>query len=131
MTGLGDLVPRDMQITALKTIFDLNVMKFQSGDMGAVNGVTPDGGPITGDGGNEQVREVWTGTTFGVAALMLSDGLNDAAYRTAWGIYHTTYETEGYWFRTPEAWDETGHYRASMYMRPAAIWALEMTVPPK
>ena len=76
---------------------------------------------------NEQVQEVWTGTTFGAAALMLTEGLKDEAYKTAWGVYHTTYETEGYWFRTPEAWDKTGHYRASMYMRPAAIWAMEMT----
>jgi non-lysosomal glucosylceramidase len=45
-------------------------------------------------------------------------------------VYHTNYETQGYWFRTPEAWDNTGHYRASMYM-PAAIWAMEMTAPPK
>ncbi|MBW8869595.1 MAG: glucosylceramidase, partial [Acidobacteriales bacterium] len=38
MTGLGDLVPRDMQLKALKKIFDLNVMKFHDGEMGAVNG---------------------------------------------------------------------------------------------
>jgi len=128
MTGLGDLVPHDMQVKALKKIFDLNVMKFHNGEMGAVNGIAPDGTLITT---NEQVQEVWTGTTFGAAALMLSDGLKDEGYRTAWGVYHTNYETEGYWFRTPEAWDITGHYRASMYMRPAAIWAMEMTAPPK
>jgi non-lysosomal glucosylceramidase len=128
MTGLGDLVPRDMQIKALKKIYDFNVMKFANGEMGAVNGMAPDGSIIKT---NEQVQEVWTGTTFGLAALMLSDGLKDEAYRTAWGVYHTTYETEGYWFRTPEAWEIDGHYRASMYMRPAAIWAMEMTAPPK
>ena len=128
MTGLGDLVPRDMQIKALKKIYDFNVMKFSGGEMGAVNGMGPDGSLIKS---NEQVQEVWTGTTFGLAALMLSDGLKDEAYRTAWGVYHTTYETEGYWFRTPEAWEIDGHYRASMYMRPAAIWALEMTAPPE
>lgn len=128
MTGLGDLVPRDMQVKALKKVFDLNVMKFHNGEMGAVNGIAPDGTLITS---NEQVQEVWTGTTFGAAALMLSDGLKDEGYRTAWGVYHTNYETEGYWFRTPEAWDITGHFRASMYMRPAAIWAMEMTSPPK
>jgi non-lysosomal glucosylceramidase len=127
MTGLGDLVPRAMQIKALKKIYDFNVMKFAGGRMGAVNGMGPDGHLIHS---NEQVQEVWTGTTFGVAALMLSDGLKDEAYRTAWGVYHTTYETQGYWFRTPEAWEIDGHYRASMYMRPAAIWALEMTAPP-
>jgi non-lysosomal glucosylceramidase len=91
-----------------------------------VNGMTADGQVIVQQG-NQQVQEVWVGTTFSVAALMLADGMKDEAYRTAWGLYHTTYETQGYWFRTPEAWDGTGHYRASMYMRPAAIWAMEMT----
>jgi non-lysosomal glucosylceramidase len=124
LTGLGDLVPVDMQLSALKKIFNYNVMKFGKGDMGAVNGMAPDGSIIKT---NEQVQEVWTGTTFSVAALMLSDGLKDEGYRTAWGVYHVTYETKGYWFRTPEAYEEDGLYRASMYMRPAAIWALEMT----
>jgi non-lysosomal glucosylceramidase len=127
MTGLGDLVPREMQRSALHKIFDFNVMKFADGTMGAVNGIAPDGSLVKT---NEQVQEVWTGTTFGLAALMLSEGMKDEGYKTAQGIYHTTYETKGYWFRTPEAWDITGNYRASMYMRPAAIWAMEMTEPP-
>jgi len=126
MTGLGELVPRDMQISSLKKIYAFNVMKFADGSMGAVNGIAPDGSLVKT---NEQVEEVWTGTTFAVAALMLGDGLKDEAYRTAWGLYHTSYETKGYWFRTPEAWDSSGNYRASMYMRPAAIWAMEMTRP--
>jgi non-lysosomal glucosylceramidase len=128
MTGLGDLVPHDMQRKALKRIFDFNVMKFAKGEMGAVNGMGPDGTIIKT---NEQVKEVWTGTTFGLAALMLSEGMKDEGFRTAWGVYHVTYETKGYWFRTPEAWEIEGDYRASMYMRPAAIWAMEMTAPPK
>jgi non-lysosomal glucosylceramidase len=127
MTGLGDIVPRDMQLSSLKKIYDFNVLKFADGSMGAVNGIAPDGTLVTT---NEQVQEVWTGTTFALAALMLGDGLKDEAFRTAWGIYHTSYETKGYWFRTPEAWDISGNYRASMYMRPAAIWAMEMTRPP-
>jgi non-lysosomal glucosylceramidase len=126
MTGLGDIVPRDMQLSSLKKIYAFNVMKFADGSMGAVNGIAPDGSLVKT---NEQVEEVWTGTTFAVAALMLGDGLKDEAYRTAWGLYHTSYETKGYWFRTPEAWDISGNYRASMYMRPAAIWAMEMTRP--
>jgi non-lysosomal glucosylceramidase len=128
MTGLGDLVPPEMQRSALQKVFDNNVMKFGKGEMGAVNGIAADGTIIRT---NEQVQEVWTGTTFGVAALMLADGMTDQAYHTAWGVYHVVYETKGYWFRTPEAYDDTGNYRASMYMRPAAIWAMEMTHPPK
>jgi non-lysosomal glucosylceramidase len=129
MTGLGDLVPRDMQLKALKKIYDFNVMKFAKGEMGAVNGMGADG-QIIQLPNNQQVQEVWGGTTFALAALMLSDGMKDEAYRTAWGIYNVSYEKKGYWFRTPEAWDITGNYRASMYMRPAAIWAMEMTRPP-
>jgi non-lysosomal glucosylceramidase len=34
MTGLGDLVPRDMQTKALKKIYDFNVMKFANGGNG-------------------------------------------------------------------------------------------------
>jgi non-lysosomal glucosylceramidase len=125
LTGLGDIVSPQMQKSALQKIFDFNVMKFADGSMGAVNGMAPNGSVISLKN-NEQVDEVWTGTTMGVAALMLSDGMKEEAFRTLWGVYHTTYETKGYWFRTPEAWDSTGNYRASMYMRPAAIWAMEM-----
>jgi non-lysosomal glucosylceramidase len=128
MTGLGDIVPREMRSKALMAIYDNNVMKFAKGEMGAVNGVTADGALITT---NEQVQEVWTGTTLGLAGFMLGEGMKTEAFQTAWGIYHTNYETKGYWFRTPEAWDITGNYRASMYMRPAAIWAMEMTQPPQ
>jgi non-lysosomal glucosylceramidase len=127
MTGLGDLVPREMRLKALHKVFDFNVMKFANGQMGAMNGMAADGSLILT---NEQVHEVWTGTTYGLAAAMLSEGMKDEGYKTAEGIYRVTYETKGYWFRTPEAWDETGNYRASMYMRPAAIWAMEMLAPP-
>jgi non-lysosomal glucosylceramidase len=125
MTGLGDLVPHEMQISALKKIYAINVMKFGNGEMGAANGMTSSGAILE----NEQGKEVWAGTTYGLAALMMSEGMKDEAYRTARGLYHVIYESKGYWFRTPEAWDVTGDFRASMYMRPAAIWAMEMTSP--
>ncbi len=127
MTGLGDLVPRDMQVSAAKKIFEFNVMKFGGGQMGAANGMTADGSIIRD---NEQAPEVWVGTTFGFAALLLSEGMKDEAYHTAWGLYHVIYESKGYWFRTPEAWDVDGNFRASMYMRPAGVWAMEMISQP-
>jgi len=43
LTGLGDLVPYEMQISAMKKIFEVNVMKFGNGEMGAANGMSPDG----------------------------------------------------------------------------------------
>jgi len=123
MTGLGNLVPHEMQLAAARKIFAFNVMKFGAGEMGAANGMNADGS-IMRD--NEQGQEVWVGTSCGFAALLWSEGMHEEAYRTTWGLYHVIYESKGYWFRTPEAWDVEGNFRASMYMRPAAIWAIEM-----
>ena len=125
MLGLGDIVPRAMQLSALQTIYTHNVMMFGDGKMGAVNGMYTNGTVID----NAEGKEVWVGTTLGYAALLKSDGMKDEAYKTVWGLYHVIYESKGYWFRTPEAWDVNGNFRASMYMRPAAIWAMEMTPP--
>lgn len=123
LTGLGDLVPPEMRRTALKTVFDATVTKFANGEMGAVNGATPDGKPVAG---NRQVSEVWSGTTFAVGSLMLSEGLKEEAFKTVWGAYNAIYQRYGFWFRTPEAWEKDGTFRPSMYMRPASIWAMEM-----
>ena len=127
LTGLGDIVPFEMQRKTLKKIFDYNVMRFGGGDMGAVNGMEDDGSVTP----NDEAREVWVGTTIGYAALARSDGLEDESWKTVHGLYHIIYEAKGYWFRTPEAWDITGNFRAGMYMRPASIWAMEMTPPRK
>ncbi|MGA8552906.1 MAG: glycoside hydrolase family 116 protein, partial [Candidatus Acidiferrales bacterium] len=127
MTGLGDLVPKEMRIKALQKVYDNNVMKFANGRMGALNGISANG-EIMND--NEQLQEVWIGTTFSVASEMIFEGLTEQGYNTAKGPYHVAWdpkEGRGYWFRTPEAYDSRGLFRASMYMRPAAIWSIEMT----
>jgi len=128
LTGLGDIVPPEMRRSALRCVFDFNVMRAEGGSMGAFNGWSANGTPLTT---NQQTQEVWTGTTFGVASHMLSEGLRDEAFKTAWGVYNVVYEKKGYWFRTPEAYDARGNFRASMYMRPAAIWAMEMVKEPE
>lgn len=109
---------------SLHTIFDNNVLKFGNGLLGAVNGMRPDGSTDTS---SEQSQEVWTGVSYGVAALMLNHGLREEAWKTAYGVYNATYIQYGYWFRTPEAYSITGDFRASMYMRPLSIWALELS----
>ncbi|HWY67917.1 MAG TPA: non-lysosomal glucosylceramidase [Terriglobales bacterium] len=124
LTGLGEIVPAEMRRSALQHVFDFNVMKFQNGTMGAVNGIAANGDILHE---NEQVEEVWTGTTFGVASHMLSEGMRDQAFKTAEGVYNVVWKDRGYFFRTPEAYDSRGLYRASMYMRPGSIWSMEMT----
>ena len=123
LTGLGDLVPQQMRQSAMHKVFDFNVKKYANGELGALNGMSADGTPLTI---NEQVQEVWTGTTFAVASEMMAEGLTQEGYATAKGIYNGVYERFGYWFRTPEAWGLDGHYRAGMYMRPGAIWSMEI-----
>jgi non-lysosomal glucosylceramidase len=127
-TGLGDVVAADRVDRTLRTIFAANVLGFAGGEMGAVNGIAADGGVDTS---SEQSAEVWVGTTYALAAFMLGRGLRDEAWRTAWGAWNVTYN-RGLWFRTPEAYDEAGNFRASLYLRPLAIWAIEhaLAAPP-
>lgn len=123
MLGLGDILPTTMLHTTMQTIYTHNVTQFAAGSMGAVNGMLPDGRVVD----NEQAREVWAGTTESFAAMLHSEGLDDEAMHTLRGLYHVIYELKGFWFRTPEAWEIDGRFRAGMYMRPLGIWALEMT----
>jgi len=122
LCGLGELVPREMTRESLEAIFKFTVMGFENGELGAVNGMNADGTPIKD---NEQSEEVWAGTTFALASFLKSEGMTEEAYKTAWGVYNVVYVKKGYWFRTPEAWDHTGNFRAELYMRPQAIWAME------
>lgn len=120
-TGLGPLLPDERVETALRTIHARNVRGFAGGRMGAVNGTRPDGSV---DGSSEQSAEVWVGTSYALAAFMIGRGLLDEGWETARGVAAVTYE-RGLWFRTPEAYDRDGNYRASIYLRPLAIWAIE------
>ncbi|HEY7589576.1 MAG TPA: non-lysosomal glucosylceramidase [Candidatus Limnocylindrales bacterium] len=120
-SGLGDLLDRARVETALRTIHRLNVRSFAGGSMGPVNGMLPDGRVDTS---SEQSQEVWTGTAYALAAFMIGRGLADEGWETARGVADVTYR-RGLWFRTPEAYDERGDFRASIYLRPLAIWAIE------
>jgi non-lysosomal glucosylceramidase len=123
--GLPPIVRSDRARKALETIFKFNVLHFAQGTMGAVNGMHPNGKVDTS---STQSAEVWTGTTYALAALMIYEGLLGEALQTAEGIYQVTYKTRGYWFRTPEAWTRNGDFRACSYMRPLAIWAIEQAL---
>ena len=118
---LDPIIPKKNAKSALRTVYEFNVMKFNNGQMGAINGMKPNGEI---DKTCLQSREVWTGTTYGVAAAMYQLGLEKEALQTAKGIYNVTYETHGYWFQTPEAWDEFGNFRSFAYMRPLSVWAI-------
>lgn len=43
-------------------------------------------------------------------------------------IYSAGWERFGYFFATPEAWEQSGNYRSLGYMRPLAVWAIEFAL---
>ena len=114
--------------SSLKMIFEYNVEKFNDGKLGAVNGMLTTGEVDTSA---IQSEEIWTGVTYGVASLMLSQGMFEEGMKTAEGIYRTVYETIGMGFETPEALYEKKHYRAIGYMRPLSIWAMHIALQSK
>lgn len=125
LCDLPNIVPQDHVHSVLRKVYNYNFKRFMDGQMGVVNGMRPDG---TMDRTCEQSEEVWTGTTYALAGFMIQNGLMEEALEVARGVHRVTYETKGYWFRTPEAWDEHGEFRAALYMRPQAIWAMEFAL---
>lgn len=120
-TGLAPYADDVRVAGALDEIVRSNVGGFGDGDMGAVNGAIPGGGA---DLSSLHSLEVWPGVTYALAALLHHRGRTADAWRVARGAVRVTYE-RGLWFRTPEAWDVDGNFRATMYLRPLAIWAIE------
>jgi len=120
--GLGGVVSKEHALLALKKVYESNVLGFENGRLGAMNGMRPNGDL---DRTALQSMEIWTGTTFAVAAAMLQAGLGEEGFNTAKGIYNMVYEDYGLWFQTPEAMSAFESVRAISYMRPLAIWAIQ------
>jgi non-lysosomal glucosylceramidase len=128
LTGLGDLVPKAMRVAALHKVYNTNVRHFAKGEMGAINGIGVDGTLLHT---NAQMEEVWTGATFAVASHMIAEGLHSEGFATAKGVNNVVWRDRGYFFRTPEAYEIHGLFRASMYMRPGSIWSMEYALDKK
>uniref|UniRef100_W5KBX1 Non-lysosomal glucosylceramidase n=1 Tax=Astyanax mexicanus TaxID=7994 RepID=W5KBX1_ASTMX len=128
-SGLGNdefqAFPKEKIRSALKSVFDLNVMSFGKGQLGAVNGMRPEGVP---DHSSVQSDEVWVGVVYGLAATMIHEGMLEEGLHTAEGCYRTVWERAGMAFQTPEAYCEKGIYRSLAYMRPLSIWAMQLAL---
>jgi uncharacterized protein (DUF608 family) len=134
--GLGDLLDTGRMASHLDAVFDRCVVPMRDftgdgiGDVGAVNGRTAAGGPVSLSDPH-QANQVWVGINYALAALMYQRGMRGEAMFTAFGSYYPVFEDEGlgYWFQTPEAWDEDGRYPipgwlSAQYMRARAAWQL-------
>ncbi|XP_036452075.1 non-lysosomal glucosylceramidase isoform X2 [Colossoma macropomum] len=128
-SGLGNdelqTFPKEKIRSALKSVFDFNVMSFGGGQIGAVNGMRPEGVP---DRSSIQSDEVWVGVVYGLAATMIYEDMLEEGLHTAEGCYRTVWERAGMAFQTPEAYCEKGIYRSLAYMRPLSIWAMQLAL---
>ncbi|XP_053150773.1 non-lysosomal glucosylceramidase [Hemicordylus capensis] len=123
--GKSEVFPRSHVLSALKTIFELNVLGFSEGTMGAVNGMRPSGVPDTS---SVQSDEVWVGVVYALAATMIQEGLVQEGFRTAEGCYRTVWERLGMAFQTPEAYCQRRVFRSLAYMRPLSIWSMQLAL---
>jgi len=121
LLGLPDIVPSDHAQSALMTVYETCFLKFQNAQLGAANGLLPEGVAEKPDATHP--LEVWTGINFGLAAFLLQMGMGSEAFRLAETVVQQIYEN-GLQFRTPEAITAQGTFRACTYLRPMAIWAI-------
>jgi non-lysosomal glucosylceramidase len=91
--GLEPVVEEEKARRALGTVLDYNVMRVKGGTVGAVNGMRPDG---TIDMSSTQSKEIWSGTTYAVAAGMIHEGMLEAAFRTAKGVHDASWSKDGF-----------------------------------
>ena len=121
LLGLPDVVEPEYTSQVLQKVYDTCFLQFAQGQLGAANGLLPDGSPE-----NPQAThplEVWIGINFGLAAFLLQMGFNDQAFRLTETVVGQIYD-HGLQFRTPEAITAQGTFRASHYLRAMAIWAV-------
>lgn len=119
----NEILPDSNVASALRTIYENNVLKLKNGTSGAVNGMLPNGQIDTY---TIQSEEIWAGVVYGLSSLMIHQGMLEEGFKTAYGIYHTVYERIGLGFETPEALYESKGYRAVGYMRPLSIWSMQL-----
>ncbi|CAF4494167.1 unnamed protein product [Rotaria socialis] len=116
---------KDRIDSVLNTIFNMNVMAFGDGKLGAVNGMTSTGQLEIA---SMQSEEIWTGVTYGLSSTMIMENMISQGFLTSEGVYNTCYNVAGLAFQTPEALMQDGHFRSCGYMRPLAIWAIQKAI---
>ncbi|UAJ73983.1 bile acid beta-glucosidase [Synechocystis sp. PCC 7339] len=121
LLNLPDVVENQYAEKALAKVYDTCFLKFAHGELGAANGLLPDGSPQNPN--DTHPLEVWTGINFGLAAFLIQMGKKEEALKMTETVVNQMY-SNGLQFRTPEAITAVGTFRASHYLRAMAIWAV-------
>ncbi len=125
--GLGDVVPVDHAVTALRRIYQKNFLEAGNG-RGAVSmtSLVHDSSSYAPDGEvGLQWDEILIGFNYSLAAQLRAYGLEDECQTLMSALASELAERRGLLFRTPAAIElERPVYRSQMNMRPLAIWML-------
>lgn len=119
------LLPESNIKLALMTIYGNNVLKYFDGQQGAVNGMMPNGNV---DRYSIQSEEMWTGVTYSLSSLLISEGFIKEGFKTAEGLINTIYNKSQLGFASPEALHGTDEFRSLGYMRPLSIWSIQLAL---
>jgi non-lysosomal glucosylceramidase len=120
--GLPAIVESARAASAFSKIHDDNFELFDDGSRGVVNVMTATGQIDTT---SSQTQEAWVGTSWGVVAGMIQEGLAPQAEEIGQSLVDTIWSTDALWWRTPEAWQADGTIRAPYYMRATTLWAVK------
>ncbi len=121
--GLQGIVPDEYAKKAYTKVYEYNNKKFDNGLHGFINVMKADGSL---DRSHKQMTEAWVGTSWGVIAGMIQEGLETEAVQVGSNLSNTIWNTNALWFRTPEAWQQgVNEVRAPYYMRANCIWAVK------
>lgn len=123
--GLGDLIPKEHAVSHLKSIYRNNLIAYSDGKFGPLLVAEEGRQRYEGDGGEAiQVNEVIVGSAWIYTAMLYEYELHKEADYLAANLSDMIYNGTGIQFRTPAAWDNDGHFRAPLNMRPLAVWML-------
>jgi non-lysosomal glucosylceramidase len=118
-----EIFPKENVRQSLRTIYENNVLKFYDGQMGAVNGWSPEAN--CPDTVSIQSEEIWIGVVYALASCMIYEDMEEEAMKMVAGLYRAMTERVGLAFDTPEAFYGKANYRSIGYMRPLSIWSMQ------
>lgn len=123
--GINNLLPEEKIKSHILSIYQNNVKAYADGKYGALLVAEPGKCKYEKDGGDElQVNEVLVGSNWILVDMLLEFGFHEEAKELSNNIRNLIYDNTGLQFRTPAAWDNDGHYRAPLNMRPLSIWMI-------
>lgn len=131
--GLGDIVPQDHAVSALKTIFAENFVKAGS-EEGAVSLANIPQSAMAllphSDDTSFQTAEIQPGFNFSLAAQLEEWGLAEEADRLRRALHRELHVKRNLAFQTPAAIDRNSDTcRAILNMRPLAVWWMKGHTP--